>query len=67
MQEEDLAVYKASFDVFDADGSGKINFTEVESLIKNISERKPHEFETQEVKLLLFINFIVCFTAARNA
>jgi len=41
--------------VFDADGSGKINFTELENLIKNISERKPHEFETQEVKLLILI------------
>jgi len=53
ISEEDLAVYKASFDVFDADGSGKINFTELESLIKNISERKPHEFETQELLQML--------------
>merc|ERR1712013_754085 len=53
ISEEDLAIYKKSFDVFDADGSGKINFTELENLIKNISERKPHEFETQELLEML--------------
>ena len=41
--------YKKAFNTFDLDGSGKINFTEVENLIKNISGRKPHESETQEV------------------
>ena len=51
IQEKDLVMYKKAFDVFDLDGSGKINFTEVENLIMNISERKPHESETQDVIL----------------
>ena len=51
-------MYKKAFDVFDLDGSGKINFTEVENLIINISERTPHESETQEVIFKIFLFFI---------
>ena len=58
IQDKDLVTYKKAFDVFDLDGSGKINFTEVENLIMNISERKPHESETQEVIFKIFLFFI---------
>ena len=61
MQDKDLVTYKKAFDVFDLDGSGKISFTEVENLIQNISERKPHESETQEVKYIEEYFFIHCF------
>ena len=55
-------MYKGVFETFDSDNSGKINFSEVENLIQSISERKPHEYETKEVKTricfeLLYIYF----------
>jgi len=56
ISEEDLTTYKKAFDVFDSDGSGKINFSEVENLITNISERKPHETETQEMLEMLDVD-----------
>ena len=37
LQEEDLNAFRRAFEIFDADGSGKMNFTEVDKLIMELS------------------------------
>ena len=50
-QEEDLEAFKRAFQIFDTDGSGKMNFTEVDKLIVELSNgQDPTDEEVLEVR-----------------
>eukprot|EP00090_Calanus_glacialis_P009105 TRINITY_DN17453_c0_g1_i1.p1 TRINITY_DN17453_c0_g1~~TRINITY_DN17453_c0_g1_i1.p1 ORF type:complete len:193 (-),score=72.28 TRINITY_DN17453_c0_g1_i1:157-735(-) len=50
IEEEDFNAFKRAFEIFDADGSGKMNFTEVDKLIMELSSgQDPTDEEVVEL------------------
>ena len=49
-KEEDLESFRRTFEIFDADNSGKINVEEMDKLILELTTHDPTEEEVKQVK-----------------
>ena len=53
-----MAAFKRAFEIFDADGSGKMNFSEMDKLIMEVSGKDPTD---EEVILVIAYRILISF------
>ena len=57
-KKEDLDSFKRAFEIFDRDGSGKINMDELDNLLLELTSKDPSDEEVKQVcmaKMYMFV------------